>query len=99
MVRLVNVGDIGPSICYTFSQLIDELVCGVSWYGRCQVVTYGDMMKVLTDYTYAIGVTSDANGKKETWGAEVGYGIISADQMLGWIATNCQEACPGEEEM
>lgn len=61
-----------------------------------QVVTYSDMMEMLTDYTYIIDVTSDADGAEETWGTKAGYGIISADLMLGWIAANCQESCPGE---
>lgn len=57
------------------------------------------MMEMLSDYTYTIDVTSDADGKKETWGTEAGYGNISANQMLGWIAANCQEACPGKEDL
>lgn len=65
-------------------------------YFHTQVVTFGDMMEMLTDYRYAIDVMSDAGGEEETWGVEAGYGIISADQMLGWIAANCQESCPGE---
>ena len=56
------------------------------------------MMEMLTDYQYTTDVTSDAGGKIETWGAEAGYGIISANQMLGWIAKNCQESCSGEWE-
>ena len=54
------------------------------------------MMEMLTNYDYTIDVTSDAGGDAETWGSEAGYGIISAEQMLGWIALNCQESCPGE---
>ena len=61
-----------------------------------QVVTFSDMMEMLTNYDYTIDVTSDAGGEAETWGTEAGYGIISAAQMLGWIALNCQESCPGE---
>lgn len=60
-----------------------------------QVVTHSDMMEMLTNYEYTIDVTSDADGAVETFGTEAGYGIISAEQMLGWIASNCQEACPG----
>ena len=61
-----------------------------------QVVTYDDMIEMLTDYRYITDVTSDAGGDIEMWGAEAGYGIIFANQMLGWIATNCQESCSGE---
>lgn len=63
-----------------------------------QVVTYRDMMEMLTNYDYTIDVTSDADGEAETWGTEAGYGIVSADQMLGWVAANCRESCPGERE-
>ena len=56
------------------------------------------MIEMLTDYRYTIDATSDAGGESETWGAEAGYGIISANQMLDWIATNCQESCSGELE-
>ncbi|CAM9541047.1 unnamed protein product [Ascophyllum nodosum] len=61
-----------------------------------RVVTLDDMMDMLTNYDYTIDVTSDAGEEPETWGAEAGYGIISAEQMLGWVAKNCQESCPGE---
>lgn len=54
------------------------------------------MMQMLTDYTYTIDVISHADDEKETWGTEAGYGIISADKILGWIASNCQESCPGD---
>ena len=54
------------------------------------------MIEMLTDYQYTIDVTSDAGGEIETWGAEAGYGIISANRMLAWIAKNCQESCSGE---
>ncbi|CAM9844326.1 unnamed protein product [Ascophyllum nodosum] len=60
-----------------------------------KVVTYSDMMEILTNYDYTIDVTSDAGGEAETWGTEAGYGIISAEQILGWIALNCRESCPG----
>ena len=53
------------------------------------------MMEMLTDYDYTIDVTSDAGGAPETFGVDAGFGIISADQMLAWVATNCQESCPG----
>lgn len=61
------------------------------------MVSHSDMMDMLTNYEYTIDVTSDADGAAETFGTEAGYGIISAEQMLGWIASNCQEACPGEK--
>ena len=64
-----------------------------------QVVTYSDMMEILTNYDYTIDVTSDAGGEAETWGTEAGYGIISAEQILGWIALNCRESCPGERQI
>ncbi|CAM9850942.1 unnamed protein product [Ascophyllum nodosum] len=60
-----------------------------------KVVTYSDMMEMLTDYDYTIDVTSDAGGAPETFGVDAGFGIISAEQMLAWVATNCQESCPG----
>ena len=53
------------------------------------------MIEILTDYDYIIDATSDAGGAPETFGLEAGFGIISADQMLGWVAINCQESCPG----
>lgn len=54
------------------------------------------MMEMMTNYTYTIDVISDADGEEETWGTEAGFGIISADQILGWIAANCRESCPGK---
>lgn len=35
-----------------------------------QVVTLSDMMQILTDYTYTIDATSDANHEEKTWGVE-----------------------------
>ena len=52
-------------------------------------------MEILTDYDYTIDVTSDAGGAPETFGEDAGFGIISADQMLAWVAANCQESCAG----
>ncbi|CAN0279349.1 unnamed protein product [Ascophyllum nodosum] len=60
-----------------------------------RVVTYNDMMEMLTNYDYTIDVTSDAGGEAEIWGNEAGYGIISAEKMLGWVAANCHESCSG----
>ena len=54
------------------------------------------MKEILTNYDYTIDVTSDAGGEAETFGAEAGYGLISAEQALGWVAANCQESCPGK---
>lgn len=51
---------------------------------------------MLSNYDYTLDLTSDADGAAETWGADGGYGIISASQMLAWVAANCGEACPGE---
>lgn len=69
-------------------------------YGWChqpfQVVTFNDMMEMLTDYDYTIDVTSDAAGAAETYGVEAGYGIISAQKMCLWVAQNCPQACPSE---
>ena len=62
------------------------------------MVTYNDMMEMLTNYDYTIDVTSDAGGEAEIWGNEAGYGIISAEKMLGWVAANCHESCSGEVE-
>ncbi|CAN0435025.1 unnamed protein product [Pylaiella littoralis] len=59
------------------------------------VVGYAEITEMLTNYDYTIDLTSDAGGDAETWGAEGGYGIISASQMLAWIAANCGESCPG----
>ncbi|CAN0351045.1 unnamed protein product [Ascophyllum nodosum] len=56
-------------------------------------VTYDDMMEIMTNYNYTIDVTSDAGGEVKTWGAEAGYGIMSAAPMLDWVAANCQESC------
>lgn len=53
---------------------------------------------MLSNYDYTIDLTSDADGAAETWGAEGGFGIISAGQMLAWVAANCGEACPGETD-
>ena len=53
------------------------------------------MMEILTNYDYIMDVTSDAGGAPETFGVEAGFGVISADQMLAWVAANCQESCPG----
>lgn len=65
-------------------------------YETVQVVTFSDMMEMLTNYEYTIDVTSDAGGALETFGPEAGYGIISAQQMCRWVADNCAETCPGE---
>ena len=54
------------------------------------------MMEIMTNYNYTIDVTSDAGGEVKTWGAEAGYGIMSAAPMLDWVAANCQESCSGE---
>eukprot|EP00904_Undaria_pinnatifida_P008988 jgi/Undpi1/5219/HiC_scaffold_2.g00501.m1 len=59
-----------------------------------RVVTFNDMMEMLTDYDYTIDVTSDAAGAADTYGVEAGYGIISAQQMCLWVAQNCPQACP-----
>lgn len=56
------------------------------------------MIKILTDNTYTFDATSDAHGTKETWEAEPGDGNISVDEILGWVAANCQESCPGKRE-
>ncbi|CAN0417481.1 unnamed protein product [Pylaiella littoralis] len=58
-----------------------------------KVVTYTEMMEMLTNYDYTVDVTSDADGAAETWGPEAGYGIISASKMLAWVEANCSEAC------
>lgn len=63
-----------------------------------QVVGHREMMEMLTNYEYTIDVTSDASGAAETYGTEAGFGIISAEQVLRWIASNCQQACPGESQ-
>lgn len=63
-----------------------------------KVVGYAEIMEMLTNYDYTIDLTSDAGGDAETWGAEGGYGIISASQMLAWVAANCGESCPGETD-
>lgn len=54
------------------------------------------MMEMLTNYDYTLDYTNDAGGAAETWGAEAGYGVISAAKMLAWVEANCGEACPGE---
>lgn len=54
------------------------------------------MMDMLTNYDYTFDYTSDGDGAAETWGAEAGYGIISASKMLAWVEANC-DACSGEE--
>eukprot|EP00904_Undaria_pinnatifida_P008994 jgi/Undpi1/5224/HiC_scaffold_2.g00506.m1 len=59
-----------------------------------RVVTFNDMIEMLTDYDYTIDVTSDAAGAAETYGVEAGYGIISAQKMCLWVAQNCPQACP-----
>ena len=61
-----------------------------------KVVGHAEMMEMLSNYDYTIDLTSDADGAAETWGPDGGYGIISASQMLAWVAANCGEACPGE---
>lgn len=61
------------------------------------MVTYDDVMEMLTDYQYTIDATSDAGGAPETFGPEAGYGIISAEKMCLWVAQNCADACPGED--
>lgn len=53
------------------------------------------MMEMLTNYDYTIDVTSDADGAEETFGVEAGFGIISAEKMLNWVASNCPLSCPG----
>eukprot|EP00903_Cladosiphon_okamuranus_P010302 g9750.t1 len=60
-----------------------------------KVVGHAEMMDMLTNYDYTIDLTSDAGGAAETWGRDGGHGIISASQMLAWVAANCVEACPG----
>ncbi|CAN0433161.1 unnamed protein product, partial [Pylaiella littoralis] len=59
-----------------------------------KMVGYDQMMEMLTNYDYTIDYTSD--GTAETWGAEAGYGIISARKMLAWVEANCN-ACSGME--
>ncbi|CAM9830833.1 unnamed protein product, partial [Pylaiella littoralis] len=49
-------------------------------------------MDMLTNYDYTFDYTSDGDGAAETWGAEAGYGIISASKMLAWVEANC-DAC------
>lgn len=61
-----------------------------------QVVTYSDMIEMLTNYDYTIDATADAGGAPETFGPEAGYGIISAQQMCRWVEENCPASCPGE---
>lgn len=60
------------------------------------MVTYDDMMEMLTNYDFAIDVISDADGAVETFGIEAGFGIISAEQMLSWVEANCPVSCSGE---
>lgn len=71
-----------------------RLICATLRIGK--VLTRDDFMEILTDYNHIIDYTSDADGALETFGAEAGYGIISAYQMLSWVEQNCASACPGE---
>ena len=63
---------------------------------HAQVVGFDEIMEMLTNYEYTIDYILDAGGAAETWGAEAGYGIISASQMLRWVELNCSESCSGE---
>lgn len=60
------------------------------------VVTFSDMMEILTNYDYTIDAVADAGGAPETFAPEAGYGIISAQQMCRWVEENCPASCPGE---
>ncbi|CAM9859867.1 unnamed protein product [Pylaiella littoralis] len=59
-----------------------------------KAVMYDEMMEMLTNYDYTIDYISDGDFYAERWGAEAGYGIISARKMLAWVEANCHEACP-----
>lgn len=61
-----------------------------------QVVGRHDVLEILTDYDYINDYIGDAGGLPETFGAEAGYGIISASKALAWVERNCPLACPGE---
>ena len=52
------------------------------------------MMEMLTNYDNKVDGTS---GK--TWGPEAGYGSISVNHILAWVARNCQASCPGEPKL
>ena len=54
------------------------------------------MMEMLTNFDDKVDDTSDAGAEAKTWEAEAGYGRISVNYILGWVARNCQESCPGE---
>ncbi|CAM9810968.1 unnamed protein product, partial [Ascophyllum nodosum] len=53
------------------------------------------MMEMLTNFDDKVDDTSDAGAEAKTWEAEAGYGRISVNYILGWVARNCQESCPG----
>lgn len=63
------------------------------------MISYDDIMDMLTDHEYSIDYTGDADGAAETFGQEAGHGIISASKMLAWVARNCAVACPGKSAM
>ena len=57
------------------------------------------MMEMLTNYDNKVDDTSDAGSEGKTWGPEAGYGSISVNHILAWVARNCQVSCPGAPKL